>query len=122
MDATGDADLFWLAHGETENYKNKNTLAGWYYQSSRDGIKLKILGFADAPPDTERDQGEVLLKRRFTGLDGRENSELLCASHKATLDDIRKKRLEDDSFEPVTISTIPQVRMTRRLCGEYRCV
>ena len=119
VDATGDADLFWLAHGETENYKNKNTLAGWYYQSSRDGIKLKILGFADAPPDTERDQGEVLLKRRFTGLDGRENSELLCASHKATLDDIRKKRLEDDSFEPVTISTIPQVRMTRRLCGEY---
>ncbi len=119
VDATGDADIYWLAHGDTEDYKKKNTLAGWYYQNGRDGVKLKILGFADAPLDTERDRGEALLNRRFSGLDGKENSELLCASHKATLEDIRRKKLEDDSYEPVTISTIPQVRMTRRLCGEY---
>lgn len=119
VDATGDADLYWLAHGDTEDYKKKNTLAGWYYRNGKDGVKLNILGFADAPPDSERDKGEALLKRRFSGLDGKENSELLCASHKATLEDIRVKKLEDDSLEPVTISTIPQVRMTRRLCGEY---
>lgn len=119
VDATGDADLYWLAHGKTEEYKKKNTLAGWYYQHGRNGVKLNILGFADAPPDTERDKGETLIKRRFSGLDGRENSELLCASHKATLEDIRQNKLEDETFEPVTLSTIPQVRMTRRLCGEY---
>ena len=119
VDATGDADLYWLAHGDTEEYKKKNTLAGWYYQNGREGVKLRILGFADAPADTERDKGEALLKRRFSGLDGKENSELLFASHKATLEDIRQNKLKDDSFEPVTISTIPQVRMTRRLCGEY---
>ena len=44
---------------------------------------------------------------------------MMCESHKYLLDDIIKKREKDETTVPVTIATIPQLRMTRRIDGEY---
>ena len=35
------------------------------------------------------------------------------------MEDLKKKRMEDPTVVPVTIATIPQLRMTRRIAGEY---
>ena len=40
-------------------------------------------------------------------------------SHASTLEDIKKKRKTDPTVLPTTIATIPQVRMTRKIVGEY---
>lgn len=119
VDATGDADLFWYAGAGTAEYSKKNTLAAWYYSFGTNGLKLNTLGFADVVPDSERIGRKPLSARRFSGLDATENSEMICASHRAILSDILTSREQDVYYEPTTISTMPQLRMTRRLCGEY---
>lgn len=119
VDATGDADLCWYAGMRTVEFAKKNTLAGWYYEQCDAGVRLNMLGFADAPEGSERDAGEPLDPRRYSGLDGRENTEYLCASHRATLADIRRKKEAGSICEPVAISTMPQFRMTRRIAGAY---
>ena len=40
-------------------------------------------------------------------------------SHASTLNDIRKKRRQDPTWVPTAIATMPQLRMTRRLRGDY---
>ena len=57
--------------------------------------------------------------RRFGGLDGREISEQVCLSHQLTLNDWLKKREQNPETVPATIASIPQLRMTRRLVGDY---
>ena len=56
---------------------------------------------------------------RFTGLDGEELSNQMCMSHQHTYKDFLTRREEDDAFFPVTLPTIPQIRMTRKIVGEY---
>ena len=60
-----------------------------------------------------------LISRRFTGLDGKELSEQVCLSHKTTLEHWLKKRETDREAVISTIATIPQIRMTRKIIGEY---
>ncbi|MBE6542134.1 MAG: FAD-dependent oxidoreductase, partial [Ruminococcaceae bacterium] len=85
------------------------------------GYDLRPLGASDIPDDqkTETNQVKTLINRRFTGLDGDEISEIVMLSHDATLKDIIKKRENDPSVLPTTITTIPQLRMTRKIVGEY---
>ena len=80
-----------------------------------------MLGIADVPENekNEKNKVELLINRRFSGLDGEEISEMMQLSHKATLNDIIKKREKDNSYNPTLISSIPQIRMTRRIVGEY---
>ena len=40
-------------------------------------------------------------------------------SHASTLNDIIKRRKYDVTVFPTTIATTPQVRMTRKIVGEY---
>lgn len=119
IDTTGDAQLFYLAGCSTRTHEEKNGVAAWYYHTGRDGYRLRILGECDSVLETEGGNKMALEKRRFSGLDGRENSELLCASHRATLNDIRKHRKQDETYEPVTLATMPQLRMTRCFQGAY---
>ena len=123
VDATGDADVALFAGAPTVNFSQGNVLAAWYYSNTGDnGYHLHTVGFADLP-DEEIAKGknapEKLVNKRFTGLDGEEISEMMMLSHAATLKDIRKKREECPMIEPTTIATIPQIRMTRRIDGEY---
>ena len=120
VDATGDCDIAHFANVPTETFKQGNVLAAWYYFASSKGYDLNSLGFADRP-DEEKQGKETptLVQRRFGGLDGKEISEMVALSHNAILNDWLKRREEDNSIWPVTIATIPQIRMTRKIVGEY---
>ncbi len=121
VDATGDADLGAFAGVPTATFGQGNILAAWYYYSDKNGYNRRLLGACDIPED-EKIPGkkmDYLMDRRFTGLDGEEISEFVEASHASTLNDVKKHRKEDPTYEPTTIATIPQLRMTRRVAGDY---
>jgi len=120
VDATGDCDIAHFAEVTTETFKQGNVLASWYYYTDKNGYDLKMLGFADIP-DEERKGNEVkpLTQRRFSGLDGKEISEMVCMSHQSTLNDWLKRREMNPETVISTIATIPQIRMTRKIVGEY---
>ena len=118
VDATGDADIAHLAGAPTETFHQGNILAGWYYYASKGGYKLQMLGAADIP-EAERAGGEAPACRRFGGLDGAEISDMVRLSHQLTLKDWLKKREQAPDTVLATMATIPQLRMTRRIVGEY---
>ncbi len=121
VDASGDCDIARFAQAPTESFHQGNVLAAWYYSHGDEGYKLNKLGFADIPEDqkTEGKEIELLVPRRFGGLDGAELSEMMQLSHLSTLNNVMKKRAGDKNHVPVTMATTPQIRMTRRIKGEY---
>ncbi len=120
VDATGDCDVAWFASAPTETFKQGNVLAAWYYFTGKSGYRLQQVGASDIPDDEKTgDEKKPLIDRRFTGLDGKELSEMTCISHKTTLEHWLKKREADPNAVISTIATTPQIRMTRKLAGEY---
>lgn len=121
VDATGDCDIAWFADAPTDPFKQGNILAAWYYSLGKRGYQLNIVGSADVPEDQKTDANRVqlLADRRFTGLDGREISEMMLMSHASTMNHVLRKRVDDPSAVPVTMATMPQLRMTRKIVGEY---
>ncbi len=121
VDATGDCDIANFAGAPTEKFNQGNVLAAWYYSVGNDGYKLNMVGFADIPDEEKNECNKIepLTARRFSGLNGEELSEQMCMSHQSTYADFLKKRKGDDTLLPVTIATTPQIRMTRRIIGEY---
>ena len=124
VDCTGDADLCLRAGAPTETFRQGNLLAAWYYflaNGEREG-QLKGLGACDIP-DAEKQAGhspvKSLVQRRFTGLDAWELSEMVQLSHEQTFLDVLKQREKNPYYTISTLSTIPQIRMTRRIVGEY---
>ena len=120
IDCTGDADICKLADAGCEVFKQGNILAAWYYRyCEENGVKLRQLGASDIPEEYKTKKTEnLLINRRFTGLDGDEISRMVISSHKKALEDFEKYREEHPSALPVTFPTIPQIRMTRRIVGE----
>lgn len=121
VDATGDADICRFSGAPTKNFSQGNVLAAWYYSLGENGYNLNMLGFSDIPDEEKgADYKEnTLVKERFGGLDGEEISRMMILSHASTLNDIKKKRINDKKLIPTTIATTPQIRMTRRIAGEY---
>ncbi|GHV43258.1 hypothetical protein AGMMS49546_24310 [Spirochaetia bacterium] len=126
VDATGDADICKQSGVKTEQFGRGNVLASWHYSFSEGRVQLRIAGYAEAPEQPGAGRNEAaeggergLSKRRFTGLDGKELSEMTEASHKALLNIVEKERLQHPDYFPVTAPLIPQIRMTRRISGEY---
>ena len=60
-----------------------------------------------------------MVNKRFSGLDGEEISEMVQMSHASTLNNVITKRQNDNTLVPTSIATIPQIRMTRKIVGEY---
>lgn len=121
VDVTGDCDIALFSEAPTDTFKQGNVLAAWYYGLGKSGFDLNMLGFADIP-DEQKDKGhkeEHLVARRFSGLDGLELSEQTVLSHKNILNNILEKRKNDPDLIPTSIATIPQIRMTRKIVGEY---
>ncbi|MBR6772042.1 MAG: FAD-dependent oxidoreductase [Clostridia bacterium] len=121
VDATGDCDIAAFAGAPTETFKQGNVLAAWYYSLGKDGYKLNLNGACDIP-DTEKPKGHsapMLSALRFSGLNTEELSRQVCLSHNSLYGDFLKKRAADSSYVPVTMPTIPQVRMTRKIAGVY---
>ena len=120
VDATGDCDIARFANAPTKNFEQGNVLAAWYYFTDKTGYHLQHLGAADVP-ESERTGKEVkpLVSRRFSGLDGEENSEFICLAHQEIFKNWLKKREKDKKTVISTIPTVPQLRMTRKIKGEY---
>lgn len=122
VDATGDADLATFSGVPVQLFGEKNLLAAWYYFTSKDErFRLNTLGAADITPDFKIQKPKIkpLSDRRFAGVNGEEISEFVQLSHRATLNHVLSKRIQDPTYEPVMIAGIPQIRMTRRIEGEY---
>ena len=120
IDGTGDCDIAWFAGAPTETFQQGNVLAAWYYYADKNGYAPRPLGAADIP-DEEKTGGEEkhLVARRFTGLDCKELSDMTRLSHKIILNDWLERRKHDENVAIATIPTTPQIRMTRKLSGEY---
>ena len=122
VDATGDCDIAEFASAPTDTFKQGNVLAAWYYFANKEkGYTLRMLGASDTPDEDKKSgqKEEHLVNRRFGGLDGKEISDMTCLSHKILLSDWLKKRESDPDTVISTIATTPQIRMTRKIIGEY---
>ncbi len=117
VDATGDADLCSLSGAKTEEFKQGNVLASWYYEMINDEYRLKMLGFADIPDKYKKSEDKS--KKRYTGLEAEEISEMVAESHQNLLNDFLKKGGITKDHALTNIASIPQLRMTRRICGAY---
>ncbi len=121
VDATGDCDIAYFANAPTDTFKQGNILASWYYSIGQNGYKLNMVGAADIPDDqkTADTKRTYLVNKRFGGIDVEEVSEMTMLSHASILNTFNKKRQDDETHLPVTIATTPQIRMTRKIVGEY---
>jgi len=121
VDATGDCDVAHLSGAPTETFKQGNVLAAWYYFVADGKYDLKMLGASDVPDEekTVDNAPKMLSERRFGGLDADELSDMVRLSHHVTLDHYLKNKEKHKEFWPVNIASIPQIRMTRRIVGEY---
>ena len=120
VDATGDADICHMSGEETAVFKQGNILAAWYYYAENNKIELAKVGAADIPDEYKNENSnKPLIEKRFSGLDGFENSEMLCHSHEQILNRVLKARELYPVHTPTVIPAIPQLRMTRRLVGVY---
>ena len=128
IDCSGDADVAYLAGAETVLHEGGNGIASWYYYKEKGDVKLKMFGLADLPPKKPGEEGEdpydnvkvaSLTTTRFSGVDGPELSDAVQQAHEKMYEDIMSHREQDAEYAPVTISSIPLVRMSRRIAGEY---
>ncbi len=121
VDCTGDADIAKLSGAKTKLFERGNSLAAWYYSVSVSrGLTLHPIGMCDSSDDITSDNSiSSVESRRFTGINGEELSEMVQTSHSFVLNDILNKKKRDASHVPVTIPTIPQIRMSRRISGLY---
>ncbi len=132
IDCTGDGDVCHLAGAPTVLKKNGNGLASWYYYFDGREVKLKMFGLADVVPDKQASKTEAESDTytaaktdsldpgyRFSGIDGYELSEAVLAGHEKMFLDILAQQKANPTLVPVTMSTIPLVRMSRRLVGVH---
>ena len=119
VDCTGDADICRLAGAECMIFSQGNVLAAWYYGYGNRSFELNMCGFCDIP-DEDKIPGQdipMLHNRRFVGLETEELSDMVQLSHSSLMNNFLRKREEIPDLLPVTIGTIPQIRMTRGIKG-----
>lgn len=118
IDCTGDADVCRLAGAPTALFPDQNPMAAWYYYLSNGELHLNHLGACDV---TDNDENTVYQRiggnARVSGVDAWENSRFLQAAHGEMLHDVLARRQRGEDCVPVTMASIPQLRMTRRLVG-----
>ena len=114
VDASGDLDVGVFAGAKYDSYTPGNLLAAWYYYTDEKGYRAKQFGAADVIY-----QEEELVTKRFGGIDAKETSEMVILSHEKILEDYLKRQNAGENLALSTIASIPQLRMTRKLVGEY---
>lgn len=124
IDCTGDSDICKFADAKTAVFQKRNGLASWYYYYEQNAVQLKMFGLADLveghnTQGTGNETVEVISSKRYTGLDGLELSEMVINARHEMFKDILEKKKINPEYVPVTISSLPLVRMTRRICGQY---
>lgn len=117
IDCSGDADVCVYAGEETALYGPGNGLAAWYYFTNKDGFQLSPVGVKDTPESENTEEMYVRETFKFAGVDAKEISEIMQISHKTTLEHFLGRGEVSQFNMLANIATIPQLRMTRRLCG-----
>jgi hypothetical protein len=134
IDCTGDADICFMSGAPTALFARGNGLANWYYYFSEGKVSLKMFGLADMAPSQKTARAEdspgVVPKdtamvesldkgMRFSGVDAFELSNVVLAGHRRMYEDILKHKETNPDYVPTQASSIPLVRMSRRLAGAY---
>ena len=115
VDCTGDADICHLSGAECREYTHRNALSAWYYYDAGEGNKLTQHGNRDI---TGLESFVDHTRRRYTGLDTEEISEMMIASHALVEADVLSRREGgEEKLFPTCIASIPQLRMTREIVG-----
>ncbi len=121
IDCSGDADVCYFAGEDTAEYAAGNNLAAWYYYCGENGSTLKMLGFSDDPEigqkRPELDKKAITTQKHFRGLEADDLTEMTIGSHSTIYNHFLKDRKLAKDHMLMTIATIPQVRMTRRIEG-----
>ena len=120
VDATGDAVLCRYAGEATVDFKQGNVLAAWHYTLENGQMRLCPLGACDIPDSEKTDEMRKNDRRtRYAGTDARELSRMMTGGRKLAVDDFLRHGEFSSAHALVTLPTIPQVRMTRRLDNDY---
>ena len=118
VDATGDADVFHLAHAPTVLHAGGNPLAAWYYETWAGRYTLRMVGEADRRrDDAPAAPADAGTPGRISGVDAGEVSDMTLKSHLMSLEAFLKRGPVSESHGLSTLAAIPQLRMTRRICG-----
>ncbi|MDP6115026.1 MAG: FAD-dependent oxidoreductase [Planctomycetota bacterium] len=114
VDATGDADVCFLAGEQTESL-DSNVLCGWFYSLRDNGLKLHAMSNHYSPHATKDDATGPF----FRG----DDADQVTAHILGTREMMRKKLADLRAHDPdaeiqiVAPPSIPCFRMTRRLVG-----
>ena len=120
VDASGDADVFYLAGAPTALHQVGNKLAAWYYETLDGSTKLHMVGASDVPSETsENGEPDKVAEGRITGVDAMELSKWLLQGHATSLERFLAKGDVSEEHSFATMATIPQLRMTRKIVGAY---
>ncbi len=116
VDATGDADVCFLA-GEATESLDTNVLAGWCYALKDGVLHLQYLSKAYAA-DCSRKKADGPF---FRGDDGEQVTSHLIGTHEMVRRCVADLRAQNPGaqVEPLLPATIACFRMTRRLVAEY---
>ena len=113
VDATGDAAVYRLANEPLAKFEFGNALTWWYYELVDGKNILRNRGARDI------DSVNRKYKDGIDGLDARELTSFTTRGHALILEDFFKRGEASNTHALTTLSSIPQVRMTRRIYGEY---
>ena len=119
VDATGDADIAEFAETPTVVYKPGNLLAAWYYYTDQEGYDLKMLGKSKVPEILPEGKEKEMYLNTYSGLDAEELSTMSRMAHDQILHNWLERKRKNPETVISTLPTLPQVRMTRRIVGEY---
>lgn len=120
IDATGDADIAYMAGARTRLYPRGNQLAAWYgCHDGADGARVRPLGVCDASEEEQRAGKTVaqLVDGRFAGVDCEELTRVTLLAHEQIMRDVRARRGERPDYTAASLAVIPQMRMTRGIVG-----
>ena len=119
IDASGDADLAFLAGEKTVEFGQGNVLASWFYEFQAPYYQLYMLGGADRPDKYKKPDDPSRQRKRYRGLEADEITQFVLDSHA----NLKNRFLNNGEISKdhalATIATIPQLRMTRRIDGQY---
>ena len=111
VDATGDADVCYIA-GENTVSQDNNRMSSWFYSYDRKNLKRYMLG---DPFWGELPKGS----RTYSGDNYKDVTAFSIVGRKMILKKIIEKKKIFKDIYPILIPTLPQFRMTRRLKGSY---
>jgi 2-polyprenyl-6-methoxyphenol hydroxylase-like FAD-dependent oxidoreductase len=116
VDATGDADVCYLAGEETESL-DSNVLCGWFYHLDSRGLHLHALSNNFSPYALQEGAEGPF----FRGDDAEQVTAQILGSRdliRQRLDQLRHQH-PDEEIQPVSPPTIAGFRMTRRLVSSF---